>query len=86
MSQVVIKAEDISKLYRLGTLGTGSLKQDIKLWWQSSILKRQDPFFQTGTNLNGEPISNGYLWALKNVSFEIREGDVLGNYRPQWGG
>lgn len=78
MSNAVIKAENISKLYRLGTLGTGSLKQDIKLWWQSQVLKTKDPFFQTGTNGNGDPISNGYLWALKNVSFEINEGDVLG--------
>jgi len=78
MSNTVIKAENISKLYRLGTLGTGSLKQDIKLWWQSQILKTKDPFFQTGTNTSGDPISNGYLWALKGVSFEINEGDVLG--------
>lgn len=78
MSEIVIKAENISKLYRLGTLGTGSLKQEMKRWWQSRILKKKDPFFHTGTTLAGEPISNGYLWALKNVSFEINEGDVWG--------
>lgn len=78
MSEVIIRAENISKLYRLGSVGTGSLKQEMKLWWQSRILKKENPFFQTGLSETGDPISDGYLWSLKNVSFDIKEGEVWG--------
>lgn len=75
MSDVIIKVEGVSKLYRLGTIGTGQLRQDVHRWWQQKVLKKKDAFFQTnGTNKE----SSDYLWALKNVSFEINEGDVCG--------
>src|SRR6476661_7459343 len=75
MSNIVIQAENLSKLYRLGTLGTGSLKQDLTRWWQHTVLKKQDPFFHGGAS---EGNSTSHIWALKNVSFEIAEGDVWG--------
>lgn len=76
MSNTVIQAENISKLYRLGTIGTGSLKQDINQWWQSKILNKKDAFFHDDNN-SDEP-SNKYLWALRDVSFNIKEGEVWG--------
>ena len=79
MSEIIIQAENISKLYRLGSLGTGSLKQDMKYWWQSKILKKENPFFQTGNGLPEEDqVNKDYIWSLKNVSFEIQEGEVWG--------
>ena len=78
MSDIIIQAENISKLYRLGAVGTGSLKQDMKLWWQSRVLKKENSFFQTGISATGDAISDGYLWSLKNVSFDIKEGEVWG--------
>jgi lipopolysaccharide transport system ATP-binding protein len=77
MSKSVITIENISKRYRLGTISTGRLRQDLTLWWKSHILKKKDPFFHTG---NGQYIaeSKDHLWALKNVSFDIKEGEVCG--------
>ena len=76
MPDIIIQAENISKLYRLGTIGTGSLRRDMNRWWQNRILKKEDPFFQTGGNNN--EINKNYLWALKDVSFEIKEGETWG--------
>lgn len=76
MSNIVIQAEAISKIYRLGTLGTGSLKQDLTRWWQHSMLRKSDPFFGGAATENGA--GNSHIWALKNVGFEISEGEVWG--------
>ncbi len=77
MSKSVITIENISKRYRLGTISTGRLRQDLMLWWNSHVLKKKDPFFHTG---NGQYIaeSKEHVWALKNVSFDIKEGEVCG--------
>lgn len=75
MSEVIIKAENISKVFRLGTIGSGSLRQDIRLVWDKYFLKKKNTFFQM---YNEESISDKHLWALKNVSFDINEGDVFG--------
>ncbi|UFH53104.1 hypothetical protein [Spirosoma sp. KNUC1025] len=46
MSEVVIQVENISKLYHLGAIGTGSFKKDLQRWWNISIMKKDDPFFR----------------------------------------
>lgn len=73
MSNIVIQAQDLSKLYRLGTLGTGSLKQDVTRWWRHGVLKKSDPFYGAAAEDSGS-----HIWALKHVDFEIAEGDVWG--------
>src|SRR6476469_3358400 len=75
MSDLIIQAENLSKLYRLGTLGTGSLRQDMTRWWQQTVLKKSDPFFD-GTS--EESSNSGHIWALKNISFVMTEGEVWG--------
>jgi lipopolysaccharide transport system ATP-binding protein len=76
MRDSVIQVEALSKLYSLGKVGTGSFRQDIKRWWLTSFLQKEDPFFiqasQPGTN------SNDFLWALRDVSFDVKEGEVFG--------
>ena len=77
MSELVIQAENVSKLYQLGTIGSGSFRRDMQYWWQSKILKKESPFFQ----LAGEGEQGGgkdFLWALRNVNFEIKEGESWG--------
>ncbi|WP_373055892.1 ABC transporter ATP-binding protein [Zunongwangia sp. H14] len=76
MSKTVIQVEDISKLYNLGTIGSGSLRRDMQLWWQKNVLGKED----LNQNIrNGRKVdTNEHIWALKNVSFELKEGEVLG--------
>jgi lipopolysaccharide transport system ATP-binding protein len=77
MSKPIITIENISKRYFLGKMSTGRIKQDLALWWNTNILKKKDPFFHTS---DGQYIadSKNHLWALKNVSFDINEGEVCG--------
>ena len=74
----IIRVEKVSKLFRLGTLGTGSLRQDVSLWWKKTVLKKTDTLFQSDSVENFSAVNKNYLWALKNVSFEIKEGEVVG--------
>ncbi len=64
-------------MYRLGTIGTGSFRQDIQHWWTTSILKKEDPFFKLGDD-NPQAMNNQTLWALQDVSFEVKRGEALG--------
>lgn len=74
MSDVAIQVENLSKRYQLGTIGTGSLRQDLQRWWTTSIRKKHNPFFLTDSVSS----DNQTLWALKNLNFEIRQGEVWG--------
>ncbi|MEO6917204.1 MAG: ABC transporter ATP-binding protein, partial [Chitinophagaceae bacterium] len=76
MSDIAIQAEHISKLYRLGTIGTGSLKQDMNEWWKRRVLKQKDSFFHDDEHSDVE--SSKYLWALRDVNFNIKKGEVWG--------
>ena len=75
MGENVLEINKISKLYRLGEIGSGSLRQDLNYWWKTAILKKDDPYFLTEDTPH---LSNQNLWALNNVSFEVKQGDVLG--------
>lgn len=73
MADTIIQVEDLSKLYSLGKVGTGSFRQDLKRWWLSSIQKKQDPFF-----LDTLEADASHIWALRDISFEVKEGEVFG--------
>jgi lipopolysaccharide transport system ATP-binding protein len=77
VSEVVLEVEDVSKLYRLGTIGSGSLRQDIAKWWTTSVLKKEHPFFHS-TDEDLLRNSNKFLWALRDVSFQVKQGEALG--------
>jgi lipopolysaccharide transport system ATP-binding protein len=76
MSRTVICVENISKAYRLGLIGSGTLSDDIKVWWAKARGK-PNPLLRIGHedlgNREGE-----YLWALNNINFSVEEGSVLG--------
>ncbi|MBE2289170.1 MAG: ABC transporter ATP-binding protein [Chitinophagaceae bacterium] len=77
-NDVVIKAENISKQYRLGEIGTGMLSHDLKRWWALARGK-EDPFLKVGVeNDRTRKANSEYAWALKDINFEIKRGDTLG--------
>lgn len=78
MSNVVIKVENLSKQYRLGDVGTGSMRDDFKRF-RYRMFGKEDPFLTIGeeNNRNTKSISD-YVWALKDINFDVRQGEVLG--------
>jgi len=72
MSDTVVRLENLSKRYRLGTIGTGSFRQDLQRWWTTSVRKQETSFFGS-TN-----VSNSEIWALDNICFDIKQGEVWG--------
>ena len=78
MSNIVIKVEDLSKQYRLGQIGTGSLADDLTRWWHQ-VRGKEDPFLKIGEENNrAVKAASEYVWALKNINFEVERGQVLG--------
>ena len=78
MSDIAIKFENISKQYRLGTVGTGTISHDINRWWHL-VRGKEDPYLKIGdTNDRSSKATSEYVWALKDISFEVNQGDVVG--------
>ena len=70
MAETIIKVEDLSKQYRLGQIGTGSLSHDINRWWHQ-IRGKDDPYLKIGeTNDRTQKGNSDYVWALKDINFE----------------
>ena len=78
MSNTVIKVENLSKQYRLGTVGTGSFAHDLNRGWHR-MRGKEDPYLTIGeTNDREVKGSSEYVWALKDINFEVKQGEVLG--------
>jgi lipopolysaccharide transport system ATP-binding protein len=77
-SKTILLAENISKQYRLGIVGTGTISHDLNRWW-SKIRGKEDPYLKVGdANDRSTKGESNYVWALKDISFELNEGEVLG--------
>ncbi len=74
-----IEFENISKQYRLGLVSTGTLSHDLNRFWQTKILRREDPYLKVGeTNDRASKGNSDYVWALKDINFKVEQGDVVG--------
>lgn len=75
---VILKAENLSKQYRLGTVGTGTLSHDLNRWWHR-VRGKEDPYLKvSGVNDRTSKANEDYVWALRNINFEVKQGEVLG--------
>ncbi len=75
---IILKAENISKQYRLGTVGTGTLSHDLNRFWHR-VRGKEDPYLKVGeTNDRSTKGDSEYVWALQDINFEVEAGEVLG--------
>ena len=78
MDDVIIKIENLSKEYRLGLVGTGTLRDDLKRAW-CKICGKEDPFLKIGeTNDRSTLGFSDYVYALKKINIEVKRGEVVG--------
>ena len=78
MDNVILKIDNVSKQYRLGLVGSGSLKHDLNRWWHA-IRGKEDPYLKIGeSNDRSTKGTSEYVWALQDINFEVKQGEVLG--------
>lgn len=78
MSNTVIEFNNVGKQYILGTIGTGTLSQDLNRWW-ARVRGKEDPFLKIGdTNDRTLKGASRFVWALRDINFKVEQGDVVG--------
>lgn len=74
----VIKVENISKQYRLGQVSTGTISHDVNRWWHK-LRGKENPYLKIGeVNDRTKAGDSDYVWALQDINFEVKQGEVLG--------
>lgn len=76
---IAISFENVSKMYRLGIVGTETLGQDLNRWWKMNVLHQEDPYLKIGqTNDRSTKGTGDFVYALKDINFQVEQGDVVG--------
>lgn len=75
---IILKVENISKQYRLGVVGTGTIGHDLNRFWHK-VRGKEDPYLKLGAvNDRSATASSEYVWALQDINFEVKRGEILG--------
>ena len=80
MSKTVIKIENLSKIYRLGEIGTGTLNHDLNRFVRMNMLRQDDPYAKVG-HVNDRTLKaekGELIAALSDINLEVKQGEVLG--------
>ena len=78
MSKTVIEFNNVGKQYVLGTIGTGTISQDLNRWW-ANIRGKEDPYLKIGeTNDRTQKGDSRFVWVLRDINFKVEQGDVVG--------
>lgn len=78
MKNLAIKAENISKQYRLGEVGTGTISHDLNRYW-SKFRGKEDPYLKIGeANDRTSKGTSDYVWSLRDINFDVEQGDAVG--------
>ncbi|RDC66106.1 hypothetical protein [Adhaeribacter pallidiroseus] len=75
MTEVVIKVDDLSKKYRLGNIGTGTLSRDLNQWW-AKLRGKENPYAKLDED-GSVHFRNNEFWALQNLNFEVKKDKYL---------
>ncbi len=79
MAKPVITLENISKAYQIGQIGSGTISRDFDRFWKTKILGKEDPFLKIGeTNDRSIKGTSDIVWSLKDINFEVNQGDAVG--------
>jgi lipopolysaccharide transport system ATP-binding protein len=76
MTDVVISVEGLSKQYRLGQIGGGSLKEDVNRWW-ARLRGKPDPTLKIGQPDDGNRLGE-VIWALRDINISVHQGEIVG--------
>ena len=88
---VALKISNLSKMYRLGTVGTGTLSHDLNRWW-AMLRGKEDPTLKIGqindrtktsagsssSTENTQSSGPDYVWALRDINLDVEQGEILG--------
>lgn len=75
----VIQVSNLSKIYRLGEIGTGTISRDLERWYRMRIRGQEDPFLKIGeTNVSNKKGVSDVVYSLRDINFEVQQGEALG--------
>jgi lipopolysaccharide transport system ATP-binding protein len=78
MSNIAIRVENIGKQYRLGSVGTGTLSHDLNRFI-AKVRGKEDPYLKvTQTNDRSKKGDSDFVWAIKDINFDVQQGDLVG--------
>lgn len=79
MEKTAIKVENLSKAYQIGQIGTGTFSRDIERFFITKVMGKEDPFLKIGEiNDRSTKGQSDIVWSLKDVNFEINQGEAVG--------